>query len=57
MIDALDRQREENMVGYDPFGKPGAGAPNRDDKGSFFTMAIEKKLRHCEDGFDSRRNR
>jgi len=36
MVEALDRQREEKMIGYDPFGKPGAGAPNRDEKGGFF---------------------
>ena len=33
MIKDLDRQREERMIGYDPFGRPGAGAPNRDEQG------------------------
>lgn len=36
-IKTLDKQREKGMIGYDPFGKPGAGAPNRDEKGNSTT--------------------
>lgn len=32
-IKQLDNRREQLALNYDPFGKPGAGAPNRDDKG------------------------
>ncbi|XP_076825520.1 uncharacterized protein LOC143471065 isoform X4 [Clavelina lepadiformis] len=34
IIRDLDKKREDGMTGYDPFGKPGAGAPNRDEQGN-----------------------
>nr|CAB3262690.1 uncharacterized protein LOC100181873 [Phallusia mammillata] len=34
LLDGIDKKREEQMVDYDPFGKPGAGAPNIDDSGN-----------------------
>ncbi|XP_078487209.1 uncharacterized protein LOC100181873 isoform X2 [Ciona intestinalis] len=33
IVQGIDRKREDEMVNYDPFGKPGAGAPNRDEQG------------------------
>ena len=33
-------KREHGMIGYDPFGKPGAGAPNRDENGRSQTLVI-----------------
>lgn len=32
-IHKLDIDRERQSVNYDPFGRPGAGAPNRDENG------------------------
>lgn len=29
----IDKKREASMNDYDPFGKPGAGAPNIDEHG------------------------
>ncbi|XP_077967206.1 uncharacterized protein LOC120342920 isoform X2 [Styela clava] len=33
IIKSIDFEREKDSLHYDPFGKPGAGAPNRDNKG------------------------
>lgn len=41
-IERVEKARETEMLTYDPFGKPGAGAPNRDDKGK---MKVARKYR------------